>query len=124
LREAEPEAFGVLMIVRDGVTVGVVYFERVNRRSRIVRIGGLAVDPDVSGRGIGLASVKALVTLLHTELGFHRIEAETYGYNVRAQALFERAGFTREGARRKAYWRNEAWVDGVCFGRVEDDPHE
>ncbi len=117
--EAEPDAFGVLMILSDGVTAGVVYFERVNRRSRIVRVGGLAVDPALAGRGIGLAAVGRLTELLFGELGFHRIEAETYGYNTRAQTLFERAGFTREGVRRNAYWRNEEWVDGVCFGLVE-----
>jgi RimJ/RimL family protein N-acetyltransferase len=118
---AEPDAFGVLMILNQADPVGVVYFERVNRRSRIVRVGGLAVDPAVGGRGIGLAAVSTLTELLLGELGFHRIEAETYGYNTRAQALFERAGFTREGVRRQAYWRNDEWVDGVCFGLVERD---
>ena len=118
---AEPDAFGVLMILSDGRTVGTVNFERVNRRSRIVRIGGLAIDPEVGGKGIGLASLQALVELLLGELGFHRLEAETYGFNTRAQALFERAGFTLEGARRNAYWRTDTWVDGVCFGLVAED---
>jgi RimJ/RimL family protein N-acetyltransferase len=27
----------------------------------------------------------------------------------------------REGVRRKAYWRNDAWVDGVLFGLVAED---
>jgi len=118
---AEPDAFGVLMILMEDRAVGVVDFERVNRRSRIVRVGGLAVDPAVAGRGVGLAAVKALTELLVVELGFHRLEAETYGYNTRAQALFERAGFIREGVRRNAYWRNDEWIDGVCFGLVVDD---
>ncbi len=117
---AEPQAFGVLLILLEDTTVGVVNFERVNRRSRIVRVGGLAVDPAFAGRGVGLAAVEALTELLVVELGFHRIEAETYGYNTRAQALFERAGFIREGVRRQAYWRNDEWVDGVCFGLVVD----
>lgn len=119
--EAEPDAYGVLMIATEGRDVGVVYFERVNRRSRIVRVGGLAIDPAVAGQGIGLAAVTTLVALLVGELDVHRIEAETYGYNTRAQALFERAGFTREGTRREAYWRNGEWVDGVCFGLVAEN---
>jgi RimJ/RimL family protein N-acetyltransferase len=119
--DAEPDAFGVLMIVSDGRTVGTVNFERVNRRSRIVSIGGLAIDPVVGGKGVGLAAVQALTELLLGELGFHRIEAETYGFNTRAQALFERAGFTLEGARRSAYWRDDSWVDGVRFGLVAED---
>jgi hypothetical protein len=27
----------------------------------------------------------------------------------------------REGVRRRAYRRNEAWVDGVLFGLLEDE---
>jgi L-phenylalanine/L-methionine N-acetyltransferase len=119
--ETDPGGFGVLMILADGRTVGTVNFERVNRRSRIVSVGGLAIDPAVGGKGVGLASVRALVGMLFGELDFHRIEAETYGFNTRAQALFERAGFTREGERRSAYWRNDTWVDGVRFGLVAED---
>ena len=55
------------------------------------------------------------------DLGFHRVQMEIYGFNERAMAHAERAGFTREGVRRKAYWRNEEWVDGVLFGLVAED---
>lgn len=33
----------------------------------------------------------------------------------------ERAGFVREGVRRKTYWRNEQWVDGMLFGLIRED---
>ena len=33
----------------------------------------------------------------------------------------ERAGFTREGVRRRAYWRDDEWVDGVLYGLVSED---
>ena len=33
----------------------------------------------------------------------------------------ERSGFTREGVRRKAYLRNDGWVDGVLYGLVAED---
>jgi RimJ/RimL family protein N-acetyltransferase len=32
-----------------------------------------------------------------------------------------RAGFVREGVRRKAYWRHGEWVDGVLYGLVAED---
>jgi hypothetical protein len=58
--------------------------------------------------------------LIH-DLGFHRVQLEIYAFNERAQRHAERAGFTREGVRRKAYWRNDEWVDGVLFGLVAED---
>ena len=46
---------------------------------------------------------------------------EIYGFNERAMRHAERAGFTREGVRRKAYWRDDEWVDGVLYGLVAED---
>jgi RimJ/RimL family protein N-acetyltransferase len=58
---------------------------------------------------------------LFDDLGFHRLELEIYGFNDRAIAHAERAGFVREGVKRKAYARGDAWVDGVLFGLVRED---
>ena len=43
------------------------------------------------------------------------LQLEIYGFNERAMRHAERAGFVREGVRRKAYWRNDEWVDGVLL---------
>jgi hypothetical protein len=53
--------------------------------------------------------------------GLHRIQAEVYGDSLAAQALFNWAGFTREGTRRTAYWRRGGWQDGVLFGMLADE---
>ena len=55
------------------------------------------------------------------ERGLHRLQMEIYGFNERALRHAERAGWVREGVRRRAYWRNETWVDGILFGFVEDE---
>jgi RimJ/RimL family protein N-acetyltransferase len=51
----------------------------------------------------------------------HRVQAECYGDNPAAHRLFERAGFTHEGTRRRAYWRRGNWLDGVLFGLLADE---
>ncbi len=119
--DAEPDAFGRFVIELDGEPAGAIGFERVNARSRIGRLGGLAVHPDFRGRRVGEDATRLLVRHLLADLGFHRLELEIYGFNERAMANAERAGFTREGAKRKAYWRHGEWVDGVLFGLVEED---
>jgi len=55
---------------------------------------------------------------LFDDLGFHRLQMEIYGFNERAMRHAERAGFVHEGVRRKAYWRNEQWVDGDLYRLV------
>jgi len=123
--EREPGEFGRLLIeVRDGEEwrrAGVVGYEVRNRRSRIASLGNLAVHPDFRGRRLSDDAAKLLQRYLIYELDFHRLELEIYGFNERAQRHAERAGFVHEGTRRKAYWRNDEWVDGVIFGLVRED---
>ena len=119
--EREPEAFGVLIVEVDGEAAGTMAWERVNRRSRIASVGGLAIAPGFRGTGVGVEAARAIQRLLLGDLGFHRIQIEVYGFNERALRHAERAGWIREGVRRKAYWRNDEWVDGVLFGLVAED---
>ena len=120
--EAEPDAFGVFLIEVDGERAGTMRFERVNKRSRIADLGGLAVHPDFRGGKVADTAARLFQRHLFDDLGFHRVQMEIYGFNTRAMAHAERSGFMREGIRRKAYWRNEEWVDGVLYGLVADDP--
>jgi RimJ/RimL family protein N-acetyltransferase len=123
--EREPDAFGLLVIEVDGRPAGTVTWERVNRRSRIASVSGFAVDPRVRGQRVGEEAARQLQRHLIRELGFHRLQMEVYGFNERALRHAERAGWIREGVRRKAYWRGDEWVDGVLFGLVEEDlPYE
>ena len=118
---SEPDAYGVFVIEVDGERAGTMDFERVNRRSRIAHVGGLAVHPDFRGRRIADEAARLFQRHLIGDLGFHRIQLEVYGFNERGIRHAQRSGFIREGVRRKAYWRNDEWVDGVLFGLVAED---
>jgi RimJ/RimL family protein N-acetyltransferase len=119
--QREPDAYGVFVIEVDGARAGQMRFELVNRRSRIANLGGLAVHPSFRGGKVADRAARAFQQYLFDELGLHRLQMEIYGFNERAMAHAERAGFVREGVRRKAYWRNEQWVDGVLYGLVAED---
>lgn len=119
--EAEPDAFGVFLIEVDGERAGTMRFERGNVRSRIANLGGLAVHPDFRGAKVADTAAALFQRHLLDELGFHRLQMEIYGFNKRAMRHAERSGFVHEGVRRKAYWRNDEWVDGVLYGLVAED---
>ena len=123
--ERDPDVFGLLVIEVEGEQAGTVTWERVNRRSRIASVSGFALDPSYRGKRLGVVAARLLQRHLIRERGFHRLQMEVYGFNERALRHAERAGWIREGVRRKAYWRGDEWVDGVLFGLVEEDlPHE
>ena len=117
----DPEAYGVFLIEVDGERAGTMRFERANTRSRIAGLGGLAVHPRFRGGKVSDAAARLFQRHLIDDLGFHRLQLEIYGFNDRAMRHAERAGFVREGVRRKAYWRNDEWVDGVLYGLVAED---
>ena len=122
---AEPEEFGRFVIEVDEAgewrRAGALGFEVGNRRSRIAHLGGLAVHPNFRGRGLSDEAARVFQRHLIFELGYHRLQLECYGFNDRAIRHAERAGFVREGVKRKAYWRHGEWVDGVLFGLIRED---
>ena len=125
---SEPSDFGRFVIeVESGgrwERAGALGFEVGNRRSRIAHLGGLAVHPGFRGRGLSDAAARVFQRHLVFDLDYHRLQLECYGFNERAIRHAERAGFVREGVKRKAYWRHGEWVDGVMFGLVREDLEE
>jgi RimJ/RimL family protein N-acetyltransferase len=105
----------------DGERAGAMAWEVKSERNGIVHVGGLAVHPDFRGRRLADEAARLFQRHLLRERGFHRIELEVYGFNERAQRHAERAGFVREGVKRKAYRRGDGWEDGVLYGLVAED---
>jgi RimJ/RimL family protein N-acetyltransferase len=122
---AEPESFGRFLIEvpleGEWRLAGAIGFECTNRRSRIGHLSGLAIDPAFRGRGLGAEAIRALARALFGELGYHRLEAAVYGFNERGLAVVERAGFVREGVKRRAYCPQGEWVDAVEYGLLIDE---
>jgi RimJ/RimL family protein N-acetyltransferase len=124
-QEREPDAFGrfVIEVLDDGGwrKAGTLGFERVNQRSRIAQLERLAVHPAFRGRRLADDAARLFQRHLIFDLDFHRVQMEIYAFNERAQRHAERAGFVREGVKRKAYRRDDGWVDGVLYGLVRED---
>jgi putative acetyltransferase len=118
---AEPRTFGVLIMEADGERAGVMAFEQSNGPNRIAHCGGLAVHPDFRGRRIADEAARQLQRYLLVELDYHRIEMAVYGFNERSLAHAERAGWIREGVKRKAYLRHGEWQDAVQFSLLRED---
>jgi RimJ/RimL family protein N-acetyltransferase len=123
--ERETDEFGrfVVEVSADGEwrRAGAMGFEVANSRSRIASLGGLAVHPESRGRHLSDDAARLLQRHLIFDLGYHRLQLEIYGFNERAMRHAERAGFVREGVRRKAYLRHGEWVDGVLYGLIRED---
>ena len=123
LEEAFGRDDGEVLVVEDehGERAGVVCWSSHSRRSRIAGVHTLAIDPAQQGRGRAVGALRALARRLVEERGFHRVQAETYGFSAAGRRAFVAAGFTEEGVRRRAYDRHGGWQDGVHFGLLADE---
>jgi RimJ/RimL family protein N-acetyltransferase len=123
--EQDPLQTGRFVIeVSDGggwQRAGSMAFDVSNTRSRIANLGGLATHPDFRGHRIADEAARQFQRHLLYDLGLHRLQLECYGFNERAIRHAERAGFVREGVKRKAYLRHGEWVDGIMFGLLKED---
>jgi RimJ/RimL family protein N-acetyltransferase len=117
----EPQAYGRFIVEVDGAPAGTLAFERLNVRSRIARLGGLAIHQRFRGRRLADEAARLFQRHLVFHLGYHRLEMVVYGFNERAQRHAERAGWVKEGVKRKAYLRGDEWVDGVMYAVIRED---
>ena len=119
--QGDPAAYGWFVIEVDGERAGCVAFERVSEQHRIAEAGRFVLQPRFRGSGIGVDAARAFQRHLLRDLGFHRIELKVYGFNERALVHAERAGYVREGVKRRAYLKDDEWVDAVLFALTEED---
>jgi len=119
--ELEPSDGAILLVEVDGKPAAALKWRLESERHRIAHLGALAVHPAFRGRHLADEAARLLQRHLIVELGFHRLQLEVYGFNERGLRHADRAGFVREGVRRKAYLRGGDWVDGITFALVEED---
>ena len=91
----------IFIAEEDGKPYGYVLCRVVDRPEsvftyamRYLLVDQISVRPTVHGQGIGAALMNQ-VELLARELGLHRIQLDSWGFNRKAHEFFERAGFQK-----------------------------
>jgi RimJ/RimL family protein N-acetyltransferase len=115
----------LLIATRDSETiVGDVGYRRVRygpgSMSAAYNIG-IALAPEERGKGYGAEAQRLLAGYLFATYPVMRVEASTDSANLPEQRALEKAGFTREGALRRAQWRNGAWHDLIVFSKLRGE---
>lgn len=71
------------------------------------------------GKGIMTQTVNAIVDYGFTTRKLLRIDAPVYSFNTESAAVLERCGFRLEGEMKKAYFRNDQYVDALHYAIVK-----
>lgn len=110
---------GFLVAEVDGVVAGYVSTHQdipLPSHEHVLAINGLAVDPDMRGRGVGRGLVEAVVDLAQ-QRGFAKLTLRVLGPNTGARRLYERCGFVVEGVLRGEFLLDGRLVDDVLMAR-------
>ena len=83
---------------------------------------GMQVQPAWQRQGVGTTLMRALCDYADNWLGLLRLELEVYADNHKAQALYERFGFVREGRHRGDTLRDGVYVDSLSMARLNPAP--
>lgn len=100
----------------DGVIIGICTAKGGRRDASRGNVGvGLSVDAAWRGQGVGTALMERLIAWAR-ETGFiWRIELDVFTHNTHAISLYQKLGFEIEGRRRKAYFKDGAFVDAFMM---------
>jgi ribosomal protein S18 acetylase RimI-like enzyme len=88
--------------------------------AHVLDINGLAVDPEVQGRGVGRALVEACVARAQQQKA-RKLNLRVLGSNQRARRLYESCGFQVEGLLRGEFLLEGRYVDDVFMTRTLED---
>jgi phosphinothricin acetyltransferase len=102
----------------NGVTIGWGALTPVSSRCVYAGVAEVSVyvDPQYSGKGIGLALLEELVHLSETE-GIWTLQAGIFPENTASLRIHEKAGFRTLGIREKIGKQNGIWRDTVLLER-------
>lgn len=90
-----------------------------HRNSHIIYLGGVAIDPDHAGKGLGREMLQEAIALAK-QRGYTRIELTVATFNDKAIALYERLGFVNEGRLRNytCLASEGRYIDEFVFGML------
>lgn len=79
------------------------------------------ISPKYQGKGLGYESLKELCKYGFTVLTLHKIYLYTFSSNIRANHLYEKVGFIKEGHLREHTMKNGTLQDRYLYGLLKTE---
>jgi putative acetyltransferase len=112
----------LLWCIRDGTgtigAIGVIPGEPGTKISHVA-VFFIYLEPACWGKGIGEKALRFLEYEV-SDRGYSRLECSVAASNSRALRLYEKAGFTREGVKRKAFLDDDEYTNLIMMGKLLD----
>lgn len=107
--------------IADDRLLGNCAFFSISQKNRSATFGIAIGDKDYWGRGYGFEATQLMVRFGFDELNLNRIQLDVYDFNPRAIRAYEKAGFSKEGVRRKAVFREGSYHDVYLMAILREE---
>ncbi|WP_420628741.1 GNAT family N-acetyltransferase [Candidatus Leptofilum sp.] len=105
----------------DPAYLGEVVLNEIDWQNRSASFRIALASETLFGKGYGTEATQLIVTFGFHTLRLHRIELEVYDFNPRAQHVYEKVGFVREGMRRDVLLWNGRYQSAIIMSILEDE---
>jgi RimJ/RimL family protein N-acetyltransferase len=121
LEELENTIVFAIRTVADKALIGTVGFYEIEWANQCAWLGMGIGERDAWGQGYGTEALHLALRYAFDEVNLHRITLTVIAYNERAIALYERAGFQREGVFREFGQRDGRRYDMYLYGLLRPE---
>lgn len=101
--------------------LGLVSLMSVDHMNQSAELHIMIGNRENQGRGMGTFAVKEILHHAFHNMNLHRVELTVMENNIRAQRLYEKIGFVREGIRRKARYKDGHFMDAFLYAVLRDE---
>ncbi len=105
----------------DDTILGLISLTSINQINQSATLHIMIGDKNNRGRGMGHFAVSEMVKHAFFNLNLHRVELDVLAVNTAAQRLYEKCGFVKEGVKRKAVYKNGAFVDMYTYSILREE---
>ena len=101
--------------------IGLVSLMNIDHLNQCAEFHIMIGSPDNQNIGAGTFAVNAMLDHAFRNLNLHRVELSCNVTNTRAQHVYEKAGFVREGVKRKARFKHGSFIDVIQYGILREE---
>jgi RimJ/RimL family protein N-acetyltransferase len=114
----------VICLVEDDRPIGRADVFAIDRHNGSAGFGLAIGEHEVRGAGLGTDAVNAIVDFCFGQLRLERVWLVTDSVNLRAQHVYEKAGFVHEGRLRRAFYQDGVFQDDIRMAMLRSEWEE
>ena len=105
----------------EDIILGLVSLVSIDYMNQSAEFHIMIGDKENQGRGIGSFAVEKMLFHAFSNMNLNRIELTVLEDNKRAQHLYEKFGFIKEGVKRLSKYKNGKFVNMILYAILRED---